>query len=282
MTLWNVLGLIAIAASLALIFRELRFPVAAWSILPIVTLGLLCNPVRDTGRLRSVERSALAATHPGLGRGPTRPEPAGCLLGGHGGYLEALPPLFPVLSRHTPALEGRHRLHFVAACLEPRHSRGAGVGCVSRLFPSCPADAEGIPGLLGQCLDRGILDEELLDRRLPFWPEYRARGLRASPGSGGNCRVVCAHPGDDVLVHRSISICFSHQAKMRRSLLRLVDGRNALDHAGLLGTLPALARAASGTCLGRAGPVEPSEVRLSGPDRGGLGGAERTVAGVRA
>ncbi len=45
-TLWNVLGLIAIAASLALIFRELRFPVAAWSILPIVTLGLLCNPVR--------------------------------------------------------------------------------------------------------------------------------------------------------------------------------------------------------------------------------------------
>lgn len=45
-TLWNVLGLIAITASLALIFRELRFPVAAWSILPIVTLGLLCNPVR--------------------------------------------------------------------------------------------------------------------------------------------------------------------------------------------------------------------------------------------
>ena len=70
---------------------------------------------------------------------------------------------------------------------------------------------------------------------------------------------------------------------MRRSLLRLVDGRNALDHAGLLGTLPALARAASGTCLGRAGPVEPSEVHLSGPDRGGLGGAERAVAGgVRA
>ncbi len=45
-TLWNVLGLIAITASLALIFRELRFPVAAWSILPIVTLGLLCGPVR--------------------------------------------------------------------------------------------------------------------------------------------------------------------------------------------------------------------------------------------
>ena len=57
-TLWNVLGLIAIAASLALIFRELRFPVAAWSILPIVTLGLLCNPVRAqvftvSGTLRS-------------------------------------------------------------------------------------------------------------------------------------------------------------------------------------------------------------------------------------
>jgi hypothetical protein len=45
-TVWNVLGLIAIAASLALILRELRFPVSAWSLLPIVTLGLLCNPVR--------------------------------------------------------------------------------------------------------------------------------------------------------------------------------------------------------------------------------------------
>jgi hypothetical protein len=46
MTLWNVLGLSAIAASLALIFRELRFPLAAWSILPIATLAVLCNPLR--------------------------------------------------------------------------------------------------------------------------------------------------------------------------------------------------------------------------------------------
>lgn len=46
LTLWNVLGLVAIATSLALIFRELRFPVTAWAILPIVALGLVCNPVR--------------------------------------------------------------------------------------------------------------------------------------------------------------------------------------------------------------------------------------------
>ena len=29
-----------------LIFRELKFPVAAWSILPIVALGLTCSPLR--------------------------------------------------------------------------------------------------------------------------------------------------------------------------------------------------------------------------------------------
>jgi hypothetical protein len=45
-TVWNLLSLIAIAASLALILRELRFPLAAWSILPIATLTLLCNPLR--------------------------------------------------------------------------------------------------------------------------------------------------------------------------------------------------------------------------------------------
>jgi hypothetical protein len=46
MTLWNVLGLAAIAASVALICRELSFPLSVWSIPPIATLVLLCNPVR--------------------------------------------------------------------------------------------------------------------------------------------------------------------------------------------------------------------------------------------
>lgn len=45
-TLWNVLSLIALGASLGMIVRELNFPVPAWSILPIVTLGLLCSPIR--------------------------------------------------------------------------------------------------------------------------------------------------------------------------------------------------------------------------------------------
>jgi hypothetical protein len=45
-TVWNLLGLVALSASLVLILRELKFPVAAWSILPIVTLGLLCGPIR--------------------------------------------------------------------------------------------------------------------------------------------------------------------------------------------------------------------------------------------
>ena len=44
--IWNVLGLVAIAASLALIVRELGLPVATWAVLPIATLGLLCNPIR--------------------------------------------------------------------------------------------------------------------------------------------------------------------------------------------------------------------------------------------
>jgi hypothetical protein len=46
MTLWNVLGLLAIATSLTLIVLELRFPLAAWAILPTVALALICGPVR--------------------------------------------------------------------------------------------------------------------------------------------------------------------------------------------------------------------------------------------
>ena len=46
-TLWNVLGLAALSASLVLILRELRFPVAAGSVLPIVALGLICSPLRN-------------------------------------------------------------------------------------------------------------------------------------------------------------------------------------------------------------------------------------------
>ncbi len=45
-TLWNVMSLIALSASLSLIVRELKFPVSVWSLLPIVGLGLLCSPIR--------------------------------------------------------------------------------------------------------------------------------------------------------------------------------------------------------------------------------------------
>jgi hypothetical protein len=45
--LWSILGLAAFSASLALILRELRFPVAAWSIFPVVALGLSCSPLRN-------------------------------------------------------------------------------------------------------------------------------------------------------------------------------------------------------------------------------------------
>ncbi len=45
-TVWNLLSLIELVASLGLIVRELNLAVPAWSILPIVTLGLLCSPIR--------------------------------------------------------------------------------------------------------------------------------------------------------------------------------------------------------------------------------------------
>jgi Glycosyltransferase family 87 len=45
-TLWNALSLIALAASVVLIARELNIDLPAWSILPTVTLGLLCSPLR--------------------------------------------------------------------------------------------------------------------------------------------------------------------------------------------------------------------------------------------
>ena len=45
-TLWNVTSLIALAASLVLIARDLNIALPAWSILPMVTLGLLCSPTR--------------------------------------------------------------------------------------------------------------------------------------------------------------------------------------------------------------------------------------------
>ena len=115
-TLWNVLGLIAIAASLALIFRELRFPVAAWSILPIVTLGLLCNPVRaqvvygqwNAPLLLLLLTLAWVADRRGRS-----------LQAGFWVATAATSKLFPLFflfySRHTPALEGRHRL-LVCGC----------------------------------------------------------------------------------------------------------------------------------------------------------------------
>jgi hypothetical protein len=45
-TLWNVLGLVALGVSMWLILRELETPIAAWSILPLVVLVLLCSPIR--------------------------------------------------------------------------------------------------------------------------------------------------------------------------------------------------------------------------------------------
>ena len=44
---WNVIGLAALSASLVMIIRELKFPVAAWSVFPIAALGLTCSPLRD-------------------------------------------------------------------------------------------------------------------------------------------------------------------------------------------------------------------------------------------
>ncbi len=46
-TLWNALGLLAVVVSLGLIFWELRLPVAIWAVLPALTLGLICNPIRE-------------------------------------------------------------------------------------------------------------------------------------------------------------------------------------------------------------------------------------------
>jgi hypothetical protein len=45
-TVWNVMSLIATAASLRWIAREWNLRVSAWSISPILALGLLCNPIR--------------------------------------------------------------------------------------------------------------------------------------------------------------------------------------------------------------------------------------------
>lgn len=44
-TLWNVVGLVSLVTSLALIFRELGIQVSAWSIFPALSIGLLCRPV---------------------------------------------------------------------------------------------------------------------------------------------------------------------------------------------------------------------------------------------
>ncbi len=46
-TFWNILGLASLIASLLLILRELRLPVAAWSVVPVVALGLICSPLRN-------------------------------------------------------------------------------------------------------------------------------------------------------------------------------------------------------------------------------------------
>ena len=45
--MWNIVGLTALRASLVVIFRELRIPVAAWSVLPLAALGLTCSPLRN-------------------------------------------------------------------------------------------------------------------------------------------------------------------------------------------------------------------------------------------
>jgi hypothetical protein len=42
---WNLLSLVAFAASLWLVLRQLRIPFAGWSVLPLVTLLLICAPL---------------------------------------------------------------------------------------------------------------------------------------------------------------------------------------------------------------------------------------------
>jgi hypothetical protein len=44
---WNLVSLGALAVSLRLVARELRVPVSAWSLVPLTTLLLLCNPLRQ-------------------------------------------------------------------------------------------------------------------------------------------------------------------------------------------------------------------------------------------
>jgi hypothetical protein len=45
--LWNIISLILLAASIMIVFSQLRFSVAYWSILPILTLLLVSNPFRQ-------------------------------------------------------------------------------------------------------------------------------------------------------------------------------------------------------------------------------------------
>ncbi len=44
---WNLVMLALFALSLALVWRELRIPFRAWSLAPVLTLTLLCNPFRQ-------------------------------------------------------------------------------------------------------------------------------------------------------------------------------------------------------------------------------------------
>jgi hypothetical protein len=44
---WNLLSLAALALSLGLVVRQLQIPFAAWSLVPVVTLLLVCGPLRE-------------------------------------------------------------------------------------------------------------------------------------------------------------------------------------------------------------------------------------------
>jgi alpha-1,2-mannosyltransferase len=79
---WNLVSLACFAVSLFLVGRELHIPFVAWSVLPLVTLLLLCAPFRqqvNQGQLNLVLLLLLTGTWVLERRG--RPAWAGALLG---------------------------------------------------------------------------------------------------------------------------------------------------------------------------------------------------------
>jgi hypothetical protein len=88
---WNLVSLALIVAGIAIVARELEIQPAAWSIFPVLALGLTCNPLRQTlnqGQLNGVLLFLLVAAWSADRRG--RQEQAGLLVA-----LAAAIKLFP-------------------------------------------------------------------------------------------------------------------------------------------------------------------------------------------